>query len=100
MADKLGCIDGDVSDAAQFLATVLQGMGDQVTLSVGDSQRTVTLRQEGLRIVRGMADDDRATMLSCWTELWRGAVSSHRAFIEVKVQEINGALVWRLSPRD
>jgi hypothetical protein len=100
MADKLGCIDGDVSDAAQFLATVLQGMGDQVTLSVGDSRRTVTLRQEGLRIVRGMGDDDRATMLSCWTELWRGAVSSHRAFIEVKVQEINGALVWRLSPRD
>jgi hypothetical protein len=100
MADKLSCIDGDVSDAAQFLATVLQGMGDQVTLSVGDSRRTVTLRQEGLRIVRGMGDDDRATMLSCWTELWRGAVSSHRAFIEVKVQEINGALVWRLSPRD
>lgn len=97
MADALGCVDGGVADAARFLATVLEGMGDTVELSVtGDD---ATLRHEGLRIVRGLEGVDRETMLACWMELWHGAIGSHRAFIDVEVEEVDGALVWQLALR-
>ena len=84
MADALGCVDGGVADAAQFLATVLEGMGDTVELSVtGDD---ATLRHEGLRIVRGLEGVDRDH--SCW---WTRPLD--RAFIDVD----DGA--WRSTAR-
>ena len=97
MADALGCVDGGVADAARFLATVLEGMGDTVELSVTGDR--ATLRHAGLRIVRGLEGVDRETMLACWTELWRGAIGSHRVFIDVEVEEVDGALIWQLAPR-
>ena len=45
----------------------------------------------GLRIVRGLEGVDRETMLACWMELWHGAIGSHRAFIDVEVEEVDGA---------
>ncbi len=98
MADAMGCIDGDVADAARFLAVAFEGMGDAVTISVGADRRTAAVRQDGLRIVRGMSGGDREDLLSCWIELWRGAVNSHRAFMEVDVQADGDALVWDVSP--
>lgn len=97
MADALGAADGDVADAADFLKAALEGMGDTVQLE--SDGRTATLRQEGLRIVRGMEGEDRAAMLACWSELWRGAVHSHRAFMEIIVEDTGDALVWRIAPR-
>lgn len=99
MADALGCVDGGVADAARFLEVALGGMGDTVALSVSDDGHTATVRQDGLRVVRGMTGEAREDMLSCWTELWRGAVHSHRAFMDVHVADKGDALVWRLSPR-
>ena len=98
MADAMGCIDGDVADAARFLEAAFKGMGDTVTLSVGADWRTATVRQGRLRIVRGISGSDRDDFLSCWIELWRGAVNSHRAFMEVDVQADGDGLVWDLSP--
>ena len=98
MANTLGCKDGDVADAAQFLATAFEGMGDTADLFIHSENRSSTVRQKGLRIVRGMDGDDRDTMLSCWIELWRGAVSSHRKFIDVSVENEGDTLNWCLSP--
>lgn len=98
MADGLGATDGDVAEAARFLAAAFEGMGDGTHLALARDGRFATLRQEGLRIVRGMADDERDVMLTCWTELWHGAVNSHRAFMEVGVEDTGAALVWRLAP--
>ena len=99
MADALGCTDGDVADAGHFLATVLEGMGDEVECTVSNERRLATVRQRGLRIVRGMAGADRDNMLSCWVELWRGAVNSHRMFMDVDVVDSGDSLTWRVTPR-
>ena len=98
MADALHCNDGDVADAAQFLETVFEGMGDLVDSKISADRRFAKVRQQGLRIVRGMDGGDRDIMLSCWVELWRGAVSSHRSFIDVNVKDEGNSLTWRLSP--
>lgn len=97
MANAMGCIDGGVGDAAGFLALAFEGMGDEVETAADDRQ--TTLRQQGLRIVRDMAGDARADMLACWIELWRGAIASHRAFMDLAVEDAGDALVWRLSAR-
>ncbi len=99
LADATGCRDGDVADAVGFLATLFAGMGDSADLSLGEDGATAVLRQGGLRAVRGMSGADRDAMLSCWTDLWRGAIASHRAFIDVNVEDDGAELVWRLSPR-
>ena len=99
MADAVGAVDGDAADAAWFLAELFRGMGDGVELDIGPERNTATLRQSGLRIVRGIEGDDRDILLSCWIELWRGAVKSHRAFIDVAVKDTGDALVWALSAR-
>ena len=99
MADAMGCTDGDVADAAGFLAAAFEGMGDETSLEVSTDRRSATLRQDDLRIVRGMEGEDRENMLSCWIELWRGAVNSHRAFMDVSVEDTGDSLIWRISPR-
>jgi len=98
MAEPLGCVDGNVADAAQFLDIAFAGMGDETELEISPDGRRARLQQRGLRIVRGMDNDDRDTMLSCWVELWHGAVSSHRAFINSRVEDLGDALIWHLSP--
>lgn len=97
MALATGCVDGDVADAAQFFAMAFEGMGDETTVSIGDDGDTASVRQTGLRFVRGIEGADRETLLSCWCELWRGAVASHRAFIDVEVVDEGGALIWNLA---
>lgn len=97
MAAAMECVDGDASDAAQFLARAFRGMGDEVT--VDQFGVTTRIHQDGLRIVRDIEGADRQTLLSCWCELWHGAVASHRAFIDVETEDAVGGLVWLLSDR-
>ena len=97
MAQATGCVDGDNVDAARFLEIMFKGMGDTVAATTDASSATV--HQNNLRIVRGMEGEDREIVLSCWIELWRGAVASHRAFIDVAVEETENSLLWRLSAR-
>lgn len=92
MAEALDCVDGDAEDARDFLAHAFAGMGDETAVEDG------VLHHSGLRIIRGMEGEAQAHMLACWTEIWRGAVASHRAFIDVSVTEEGDALLWRLAP--
>ena len=96
-ADAIRCDDGDVSEAARFLKLAFEGMGD--TAEIGDSvaDRSATITQSGLRIVRGLEGDDRTDMLACWNALWVGAIKSHRAFMDLEVEDRGDALFWRLS---
>jgi hypothetical protein len=98
MAELLGCVDGDVADAAGFLATALAGMGDEVSLAVAPNQQSARLRQSGLRIVRGMQGEAREMLLTCWIEIWKGAVHSHREFFSVEVSEDAQGLDWAIAP--
>ena len=96
MADAVGARDGDHWDAAHFLATMFTGMGDRAEVShfKGSSQ----IRQDGMRIVRGLPEAEVEDLLDCWVEIWRGAVHSHRAFMYVDVSGSLDGLIWRIGP--
>ena len=97
MAEAVGGVDGGPREAADFLAAMFRGMGDGV--EVWDAGAgAVSLRQTGLRIARGIAGAGRDNLLACWIELWRGAVASHRRFMEVEVEDRGDALLWTVRP--
>lgn len=97
MADAVGGVDGGPHDAARFLAAMFEGMGDDCDIVEEDGG--VRLDQRGLRIVRGLQGDERADLLACWIEIWRGAVHSHRAFMAVVVTPAADSLLWKLAGR-
>ena len=95
LAASVGAVDGGVHDASRFLAAMFEGMGDEVETE--HTEGRAVLRQSGLRIVRGMDGDARDDLLRCWTAIWKGTVASHRAFIDVVVEEEGDTLVWNIS---
>lgn len=92
LAGAVGAVDGGPRDAAAFLAAMFAGLGDDCRLD--DSAAGVRLHHRGLRLLRGLADEDRADLLACWTELWRGTLHAHRAFMDLRVQASDDGLCW------
>jgi hypothetical protein len=76
-AEMIGAVDGDVSDAADYLARMFEGMGDEVEIAEAGGT-AVDVHQHGLRIVRGLSSADRSLLLQCWRELWAGALSAQQ----------------------
>ncbi len=101
MADAVGGADGGPWEAAEFLRAMFLGMGDGTDLEdYGEDtgRAAVTLRQTGLRIVRGLDGAERDILLACWIELWRGAVASHRQFMTLDAEDEGDALLWTIRP--
>ena len=97
MAGAVGGVDGGPKEAADFLAAMFRGMGDGIEVEAADGD-AVALRQTGLRIVRGLTGPERENLLACWIELWRGAVASHRQFMEVDARTDRNTLLWTIRP--
>lgn len=94
MAERVGGVDGEVMDAAQFLQAMMLGMGDEVVLNA-QTDGSVLCRQTGLRVVRGLDGATRESVLTCWIELWRGAILSHRLFMDAQGEvTAEGILNW------
>ena len=83
MAGALGAEDAGVVEAAQFLVDMMSGMGDYCELEVTDGEALI--RHGGLRVLRDLQGEERQNLLACWLELWKGAVHSHRKFMQVDV---------------
>ena len=94
MADAVGGVDGGPVQAADFLAAMFVGMGD--VCRVEASGNRAVLHQSGLRIVRGLDGGERGALLACWIEIWRGAVHSQRAFMDVEVEPASEGLTWTI----
>ena len=92
--------DGGPGDAGRLLAELFQGMGDDVRIDAATDDGRVVVHQSGLRIVRGFAAQDRADLLACWMELWRGLVDAHRTFMDTTVSPTSDGLDWTISERD
>jgi len=95
MGAAMGTADGGPEDAARFIASALAGMGDDVSLS--GSGGNWTIEQNGLRIVRGLQGEERENLLTCWIEIFRGLVHSHRQFMDVEAAIGDDAIAWRIS---
>lgn len=94
LSAAVGAVDGDASNAADFLASILAGMGDACEVTRDGEDMLVT--QTGLRVARGIEGTARDDLLACWQELWGGAIASHRAFMSVNCDAGHDQLVWRI----
>ena len=97
MARAVSAEDAGPEAAAHFLADMLQGMGDACEVQPLD-HGGFTVVQDGLRIVRGLEDDLAVDLLTCWNELWRGAIHAHRTFMTVTCERQSDAQVWTIRP--
>ena len=95
LARAVDAKEGGVRAAAEFLERVMAGMGDDCTIDQDGTRLRVT--QTGLRIVRGLEGAARAAVLDCWIELWRGAIDSGRAFLDVSCEVSAEQLIWTLT---
>ncbi len=96
MRDAVDAIDGDANDAATFLVSMMEGMGDQCET---ERQRdgSVRIQQSGLRVARGLDGGDRGVLLEAWIELWRGAIHSHRRFFDLQCSVEDDRLEWTIA---
>ncbi len=83
--------DGDICDAREYLARMFSGMGDTIHMGADPA----LLEHRGLRIVRGLDEDERELVLACWTELWKGALQAQqvRKCLDADVQ--TDRMIWR-----
>lgn len=87
--------EGDAQQSARFLAEMMRGMGDECAVSNAENGG-VTITQKGLRIARGLDDETRELILTCWAELWRGAIHAQRTFFDVECEIDATRIVWRI----
>lgn len=96
MAEALNVSEGSVASAADFLKRVMTGMGDDCVIE--QSQKaTAQVIQTDLRIARGLDAAARSALLACWIELWRGAIHSGRAFLDVDGAIGNDKIIWTIA---
>jgi hypothetical protein len=91
------CRDGDLHDAADYLARMFAGMGDEVRIQAGGDQWH--LLHNGLRVLRGLSAAERSLVLECWSQLWSGAMASQRELKTLSWQEVPEGLRWTVRLR-
>ena len=97
-AVMLTATDGDVKDAAKYLAMMLSGMGDETQLMPTSDLKQAKIEQTGLRVVRGVEGADRELLLHCWQELWLGTVRSHRLMMTLTCEQTaEETLLWTIT---
>lgn len=96
-ANAIGFAEGGPEISAQFLKAAMSGMGDDCNVTE-DADGAFQVTQTGLRIARGQDGVERNTLLSCWVELWRGAINSQREFLEVDAKIETDRLIWTIKP--
>ena len=96
-AGMIGADDGGIDAAAAYLCGMFEGMGDRVTLAV--QAGGAEIRQEGLRIVRGLPEDEARIVLDCWAELWQGAMNAQRQLKTLAPARDGEAVIWHIGLR-
>jgi hypothetical protein len=96
-AAMVGAVDGGLTDAADYLAAMFRGMGDEVFVHRGD--QGIDLQQTGLRVIRGLPDDEATLVFDCWAELWRGTASSQRQLKTLDVERSGSEARWQVAVR-
>ncbi len=94
-AEMTGAVDGDLSDSADYLARMFAGMGDEV--SVIKHSGGMDIEQRGLRVIRGLPDEEADVVFGCWAELWKGACRSQRVMKTLTVERQGSTARWSLS---
>ena len=97
LSEAIGTEDSGPCEVARLLGEMFEGMGDDVNIEGASENARAIVQQRGLRIVRGLATQEREDVLACWIEIWRGVVHAHRAFMDVTVSPTTDGLEWVIS---
>ncbi len=84
--------DGE-GTSATYLRRMLAGMGDTAEITAVD-EAGYAIEHRGLRAVRGLEEPDRALVVNCWIELWRGALQSQRNRQTLEIRVSPEGLHW------
>ena len=95
--EMVGTTDGDTDAAAEYLTRMFEGMGDTVETNACDGQ--VELRHSGLRITRGLDEQEALRILRVWVQIWQGALSSFQAMKAAETSIGEGEILWGLRER-
>ena len=87
--------DGDLLSAAHYLQSMFEGLGD--TVETHQDADHIILKQQGLRIVRGITGAERELLLKIWVQLWQGALASFRRMKSLHVEVQGEAIIWQMS---
>ncbi len=96
-AGMIDAEDGGVEAAADYLCTMFAGMGDAATPTSQPGEAIV--RQEGLRIIRDLPEEEAAIVLECWAELWQGAMNAQRRLKSLSWERDGDSVSWRIGLR-
>lgn len=99
IATMIGARDGDVDDAARFLATMFEGMGDVAIIESDGSDRIVVQRPDSgpsIRVLRDLPDPEAELLFDCWQALWTGALHSQRRIWNLSVIRDDAMVCWRI----
>ena len=71
-------------------------MGDGAEVMHDTQNRRSTIEHTGLRIVRGVSEEQREDLLHCWCELWVGTTHSQQSFKNIQFAIDERSISWRL----
>jgi hypothetical protein len=94
--EMVGENDGDANAAAKYLSAMFTGLGDDVKIEESADGRSASVKQTGLRIVRGLEGEDRELVLTCWQQLWFGALSSYRVIKHADSVIEGNEITWKI----
>ncbi len=95
-AELVGARDGDLQDCADYLAAMFRGMGDEVTVT--QTADGVDISQSGLRVIRGLPEEEAGVVFDCWAEIWKGTARSQRTMKRLSVERDGLEARWHLQP--
>lgn len=96
-AAMIEAADGDLTDAAHYLATMFNGMGDLTETESGSD--SIDIKQSGLRVIRDLAEEEATIIFDCWAEIWRGVMSAQRQLKTLSVERAADQATWSISTR-
>ena len=96
-AALIGAADGDLNDCASYLVGMFRGMGDELQISRTPS--SIEIQHSGLRVIRGLPEEEAALVFDCWAELWKGAARSQRVMKALSVKREGLDACWTLKVR-
>lgn len=96
-ASMIDATDGDLMDAANYLAIMLSGMGDEV--EVQQTEQGATILQKGIRVIRDLSVSEADLVFDSWCELWQGTMGSQRILKNLRVDRQGNEVTWQLSIR-
>ena len=90
----IGATDGTLDDCAAYLSSMFRGMGDEVAIKKQSDH--IEIEHSGLRVIKGLPEQEANLVFDCWAELWKGMGRSQRQMKTISVERNGLEARWHL----